>query len=189
MLESDYENFAALMLQISTAAIGKKEKPSNEQINFYFECLKDLPFDRIKTNAIGHFKTGSGFFPAVSELRGANDNTAALRDLQELENVTDAVSGNCFSSRLSAIAIGNHFRARGKEYMIPLALQFAPDIQGQSNPSATRAQFLKAWQSMQNRAESVNMKALPETNEPKRLSEILSGILPKIAGESQNGER
>ncbi len=189
MLESDYENFAALMLQISTAAIGKKEKPSNEQINFYFECLKDLPFDRIKTNAIRHFKIGSGFFPAISELRDSNDNTAALRDLQELENVTNAISGNCFSSRLSAIAIGNHFRAKGKEYMIPLALQFAQDIQGQSNSSATRAQFLKAWQSAQNRAESINMKALPETNKSKQLSEILSAILPEITCESQREEK
>jgi hypothetical protein len=183
MVEDDYQNFAELMMQAAIAATGKIEMPK-ERIDFYFECLIDIPLVNVRKNAIDHFRSKNGFFPSIAELRGADNDSEALNDFQEISNLLDAFSGDDMPVSLTRAALQAHLRSDQKEYLLPLAIQFAPDILDRSNPSATRAQFLKAWKGV--KINGKDHKQLAEAPTLKRLGEALKEI--KITGENNGND-
>ncbi|HPG41560.1 MAG TPA: hypothetical protein PLP19_10590 [bacterium] len=149
MVESDKKTFAQLLLQIDEICknIGtKKTEISSQTIDFYFEILRDLPFEIIKNNAVKFFRNKTGFFPSPADFRSNNEEQEALA-IKAWERI------NFYLDRFYHPDLGscmmNHIKERmeknGEIHLYNYLLQWGTEIISGGSIAATRKHFLDAY--------------------------------------------
>jgi hypothetical protein len=129
-----------------SAKTAKSEPPSKELKKGYFELLKDLDFEAVNKNGFDHFRKNR-YFPAACDLRGDTDKIneakadSAYRLVEFLmrEFYFEGYGESCMNT------IELKLKAWNETDLLPLLKRWGREILEGSNPSATRAQFLKSY--------------------------------------------
>jgi len=139
------------------------------KVELYFSCLKHLTLDQIIDRVEAHFKKNR-WFPQPCDFiddNGEVEATEAYNLIQELmDNFYDPTLGSC-----CLVAMQERLKDMNKEYINPLLLKWGSEIYERSNPTATRAQFLKAFKTD---IKSETEKQLKSKERYKQLKDILS---------------
>ena len=174
MTNQDKDKFSIFMKALCEA-FGKESSP--ERTRIYWEALKDLSYEIINKNAINHLRYNK-FFPAVCELRNEpNSETIIQADVELVENLCLEFIFPDFPQTGRNIVI-HKLEEMKKEYLVPLVDRFGAEIVNGTNPSATRAQMLRAHKA------EMEMKLLPKSEEFKELkvTETIESGLKRIGG-------
>lgn len=144
--------------------------PSVNQMKIYsnWAIASNLSFEEIEErgkNAI----LREGWFPKLNELFGVDDEALAQEDFQLLDHLVDAFLYPDFV-QVGMGVIKQKLRRQGKVYLVPLLQKFGAEIANKFNPTATRAQFLKAHKA--------NTKARMQLSPPKQKK--LEGRIEKL---------
>ena len=113
------------------------------KVELYFNCLKHLSLEQIIDRVEVHFKKNR-WFPQPCDFFEQNGKEAieAYNLIKELmDNFYDPTIGSC-----CLIAMDEHLKQINKEYLKPILLKWGCEIYEGSNPTATRAQFLKSYE-------------------------------------------
>jgi len=144
---------------------------SDSFVDFYFEALKDLEYDELHRNAIDYVNTaGKNRYPVPGDLRGDSEKEAL-----EAYTIIREMLNRFYSPELHGITLNiikEKLEKMGRPDLFPMLQNWGEEILYEQNPTATRAQFIRAY-----RAErKIVRKALPakENKEPKILAEFLS---------------
>lgn len=176
--KQDFVRFSKLMVELGSTT--PQGIPGPEKIEGYYQLLEDMEFDTIKQNAIYAIQS-KGFFPMVSEIRRENDilkiNEAKANDAYKI--VRDLMTKYYYPGfgRSCMDVIEFKLKEGKREDLIPFANRWGGEILENSNPSATRAQFLKSYM-----IESGEFYALPE-HKQRQISDTAAGLLEPIETE------
>jgi hypothetical protein len=174
----DYKAFAELLIKMwRVSSNGRNGKlPDDGIIEFYFAALQDVTLEQIRQNGLLHFrKNKGGWFPSVAELlQGEDVEALALMDYQYLSDVMDSFCGFGFGLA-SQRAIEIKLEKDGKQHLKPMLMQFHREIISNDNPTATRAQFLKAYKHQAEYEQNKNLLQPPE-----QIAGLLGGLTKKL---------
>ena len=171
----DFKRFSILMAIVGEATPG--EKPSPEKIEIYYRCLEDMSYEVIERNTFEAVKK-KGFFPLIPDIRNEPNSEAILQaDIELIENLCLEFIFPDFPQTGRNIVI-HKLEEMKKEYLVPLVDRFGAEIVNGTNPSATRAQMLRAHKA------EMEMKLLPKSEEFKELkvTETIESRLKRIGG-------
>lgn len=170
MTNNDYDKFSELLFQIASICISS-DKLTHEKVEFYFELLKDLEFDKIKQNSIDYLRTEKKpFFPSPAILRGDTQEKAI-----EAYNIITEMMNQFYSPDFHGITLGiirNRLKESGRSSLFPLLQKWGDEITSGTNPSATRAQFLKTY--------DTEIKIIERKKLPSGKSQHISGLLNQV---------
>jgi len=124
----------------------KSEPPSDAMKQLYFEILKDLDFETVNKNGFDHFKKNR-YFPAACDLRGEIDKINEAK-ADHAYRIIEFVMKKYFIPEFpqtSMNIIKHKLNLWNESALLPLADRWGMEIFEGSNPSATRAQFLKSY--------------------------------------------
>ncbi len=164
----DYEPFARLLALLSEMSLRNREI-SAETIEGYFQALEDLTFEEINRNAMLAVRTNGGHFPTVAELAGEEDPEIEAQKAFETisQLVCSFVGFGLGESSMTAIRI--KLEKAKQEHLVPLIRIWGSEIAYGDNPTATRAQFIKAFKadSARQRKELIarRLNLLPEAQQ------------------------
>jgi hypothetical protein len=144
--ETDFPRFLKLMLELGSTT--PQGVPSPEKVEGYFQLLEDMDFETIKQNAIYAIRS-KGFFPMISEIRREGDavklaEAKADRAYRLIEFLMRKYYYPGFGPSCMAV-IEDKLTKWGEMAVLPLLNRWGQEILENSNPSATRAQFLKSF--------------------------------------------
>jgi|GEM_PF-1711840 len=181
--EQDYEPFANLLALLSEMAV-RSRTISAETIEGYFQALEDLPFEAINRHAMLAVRTNGGHFPSVAELAGEEDpEIEAQKAFEDISRLVCSFVGMGFGET-SMTAIQIKLANEDKEDLIPLVRTWGAEIAYGTNPTATRAQFIRAYKAdtTKRRKELIaqRLNLLPE-GQRKELKEWTGKIAKKSA--------
>jgi len=179
MNQNDFNNFSQLLLQIDLICrqIGtKKEMISNETVEFYFEILRDVPFEVIKQNAVKYFRKNTGFFPSPAALREDKEEQEALahQAWDKINKYLDCYYhpdiGNCAMKMIE-----DKMRKNGELHLYRYLIEWGPEILSTGVLAATRKHFIDAF-----KAEKVlkEKRQLEGGNNPAR--QIVDDLTKKL---------
>jgi len=161
MTRQDFDRFTKLMLTIGEAT--PQGKPSPEKIEIYFRCLEDMNYEAVKQNAMNHLRYEK-FFPTISELR--NEAQLEIQAQEDYAIIKQLCQDFLFAGfgRSGTEAIRLMLEERGKGYLMPMVRRWGAEIANGYNPTATRAQFLRAYKAdaQRDRLPGSERKELPE---------------------------
>lgn len=149
MTEDDRPQFSQLLFQMDVVCknIGtKKEVLSDETIDFYFEILKDIPFEVIKQNAVKYFRKNTGFFPSPAALREDKEEQEALAHQvwdkinKYLDRYYHPDIGNCAMKMIE-----DKMRKNGELHLYRYLIEWGPEILYGGAIAATRKHFIDAF--------------------------------------------
>ena len=145
MKDNEFPEFGRLMIAWGEISAGNEEmrNPSDKKKEFYFAALRDLSLDQIIDNAVRHFKRNK-WFPAICELRNEDENSQAIEAYNDIKEAMFAYYEPMLGN-ISLDTIQEHLKNKGKEYLKPLLFEWGTEIHLGQNPSATRSQFIKAF--------------------------------------------
>lgn len=170
MTRDEFQKFSNLLLQISAVCINPNEL-TQEKTEFYYELLQDIPFDQIKQSATDYLRSEKKpFFPSPAILRGDTQEKAI-----EAYNIISETMFGFYAPELgpaSFTAMHHRLEKLGHSTLSPLLQRWGVEILAGNNPSATRAQFLKAYTTETKTAEK---KMLPSGK-----TQHISGLLNQI---------
>lgn len=189
MNNNDRLEFSLLMNQIAEAT-SNPEPPSPEKIDFYFEILKDLSLEQLRSNAIEYLrnnKTNRGFFPPASYLRDPRDPDL-IRQIREneakktLERIRYYLENFYFPviHAASLAAIRMKMQANNEMHLFPLLQEWGNEILD-APPAVVRAQFLKSY--VAEAASADQAIALPQPKETNIQNQI--GVALAQIGQSR----
>lgn len=173
MVKTDHTDFAALM-----AGLGETYGTtlSDERIRIYWMALKDLSLEEINRNATTHIRTNK-FFPKPCELRGESEEQLerqAMQDITFVERLClDFLSPGFQQSGM--VAVEEILKEQKKDYLVSLVRDWGAEIWNQSNPTATRAQMLRAYKAM-----ARDGKMLPAPAERAKIPERAEGMIKQV---------
>jgi hypothetical protein len=163
----------------------KSVPPTGELKKLYFDILKDLDFETVNRNGRDHF-TRNRYFPAACDLLGnserLNDARAdrAFRLVEHLMNefYDPAFQQACMAVIVSRVEMWEKADSSVKELnLIHLVKRWGLEIWEKSNPSATRAQFLKSFSLELGSYLSLREPARPQLSE--KTEELLRPLIDK----------
>jgi len=187
MVPDDLERFTIFMNQLAEVC-KEKDPPSDDKIKGYFILLMDMEFDDILANAYESVKHGENWFPSPMAMRGedkleyyADQAYMVAKQILADHFYPDfpATSLKVVRRKLNDVGLGGYF---------DIVNEFGLEMLNGDNPTATRAQFRRAFKSI---ATVGKMRELPEflkkapkqinahSNEPKALASIAKKILAK----------
>lgn len=154
---------------------------SQDMFNFYFEALRDVSIEVIKRNALLYINTaGKMKFPIPGDLRDSGDSEA-IDAWNTINRLIDAVYDPAFHMA-SMMAIKSQLESHGKSHYWQFVQQWGNEILDGSNPTATRAQFLKHYQAQKQIALN---RQLQGKDVPRQIAEMAKKMLAK-SEESKN---
>ena len=175
MIEADKKRFVQLLAMLGELYNKNISGPLQE---FYFVALQDLEYEKIHKNALNFVNTKKNFkgFPDPGDLR--NEETKALESYNIIKEMMIRFYDPTFHKATLEIIKDRLERSR-MDYMFPLLQRWGDEIMNGSNPSATRAQFLKSYQT-----DTSIRKRLPSKRQSEKISENINKII-EIAGENR----
>ncbi len=139
----DFEKFNKLMVKINELTPGKDITPTG--VDGYFECCEDLNFEVVEKNCMKYVQM-VGFFPKVPDMRGETQEDLELQARADLDLVTHLVENFLFegfgSVGLNVVKI--KLEEKNRLDLLPFASRWGHELAYSDNPTATRAQALKA---------------------------------------------
>ena len=175
MTNNEFDKFSELLFQIASICISS-DKLSHEKVEFYFELLKDLEFEQIKQNAIYYLRTEKKpFFPSPAIFRGDTQEKAI-----EAYNIIQEMMNRFYSPDFHGITLGiirERLEKSGRSSLFPLLQKWGDEISFGNNPSATRAQFLKGY--------NTEVKIAERKKLPSGKSQHISGVLNSITKDKE----
>ena len=139
--DKDYGRFAILMATLSEATPGKDATP--EKVEIYYRLLEDMAYRDVERNALNAIRR-TGFFPLIPDIRNEMDVDA--KAMEEYEFIRDLVDNFCFAGfgQCGLNIIDMKLKEAGKEYLYPFIRRWGMELAYTENPTATRAQAMKA---------------------------------------------
>lgn len=167
MKASEFKDFTALIHKIWKASKDGRSKPvpDSEMIEFYFSVLQDLELSEIRENALKYYRnTKGGWFPSVAELRqGEDPEVKAMSDFRLLKDLVESYCGyGIGQSGMRAVNI--RLETMKRTDLLPLLNEFRDELYTNDNPTATRAQFLKAHKAIETIKENNRLLVEHEKN-------------------------
>jgi len=148
---------------------------SQDMFNFYFEALRDVSIETIKRNALLYINTaGKIKFPIPGDLRDSSD-MEAIDAWNTINRLLDAIYDPSFHMA-SMMAIKSNLESHGKGHYWQFVQQWGNEMLDGSNPTATRAQFLKHYQAQKQIALN---RQLQSQTVPPQLAEMAKKMLEK----------
>ena len=170
MQKNHLKEFSELIAMLSEV-YAKDVSP--KLVEFYFEALRDLDYNEIHQNAIQYINIpNKNKFPSPGDLRGID--TRADKALTIITEYMDKFYSPDFHG-VTMHVIRNKMRIAGHEYLFPILQKWGYEITCGNNPTATRAQFLKSYQS-EKEFSAKQLMSIKKKGEPKQLKAILKQI-------------
>lgn len=174
----DFQNFAKLMISLGTAT--PKGIPTPETIESYYMLLEDMDFQTVKDNAVYAVRQ-KGFFPMVSDIRRDQDAQKILEaEANEAYKILETLLERYFWPGMGetfANIVKDKLNEMGKPELLPMLYRWGSEIHNGTNPSATRAQFLKSYISEHGEYGQLSGKRMNEISE--QAAKLLNPILEK----------
>lgn len=177
MTLNDLERFTRFMHELASGC-KEKDPPGADKIKMYFVVLMDMEFDDIRENAFQYLRTKPNWFPGMDDLRGVEriEHYADQAYLKAKQIVSDYFSPDFPQSslkvvkrQLDKVGLGGYFE---------LIDEFGYEMLKGTNPTATRAQFKRAFINI---ATVGKMRQLPAFLQ-KAPQQITDGS-PRVLGE------
>ena len=167
--KNDFKEFAGMMATMAEALPGSKLSP--EKIEIFFQALQDMDLETIKQRMLDHLRYNK-FFPTVAEIRNEDPELNAQEDYKLIERLCRDFIFEGFQ-RSGMQAIDMKLRDMGKAYLMPMVMDWGSEIVYGGNPTATRAQFLKAYKAEQKhlRLKAADERAALEQPKLKQLTD------------------
>ena len=174
MTENDRQKFSQLMIMMAEVSVGNEfKRPSADKIQMYYNLLSDLSFDIIKLNAEKHFRKNK-WFPAISELRGESDEKLKIKAQESFKILNDVIEKYYVAGfACTCDIVEQKLKAMNREDLISDFYKWGTEIVNNSNPTATRAQFLNAYVAHKIIASD---RQIETGNKSKQLGEIIKKI-------------
>lgn len=168
--EIDFAKFSAMMIMVGEAT----QSPSPEKIEIYFRALSDMEYSGVEKNAMYHLRF-SKFFPTIPELRKEENGELEAQTAYAL--IESLVENFLFPGFQGAgmCVIEQKLQGAGKKELIPLAQKWGPEIAGGSNPTATRAQFLKSFKAEMELSRQKQIMGKESVKLPENVNRYLEG--------------
>lgn len=135
-----------MLFKINELTPGKDITPS--AVDGYFDCCEDLDFEVVEHNCMSYIKT-VGFFPKVPDMRGETQEDIELQsqaDLDMLKSLCDMFVFDGFGQTGYNI-LQMKLKEKGRSDLLPFINRWGYELVYSDNPTATRAQALKALKS------------------------------------------
>lgn len=144
MTINDLEKFTEFMHQIAEGC-KEKEPPSKDKIKMYFVVLMDMDFIEIQENAFAYLRTKPNWFPGMDELRGVDriEHYADQAYLKAKQIVSDYFYPDFPQTSLKVVK--RELEKVGLAGYFDIVNEFGYEMLTGYNPTATRAQFKKAF--------------------------------------------
>jgi len=169
------ENISAFNLEIQAVAELYGKDISDERVLMYWEALKDLEWEEFKVNVSRHIKINK-FFPLPSELRDSDDPEAiANQDFDIIVDLMNKFSFDGFQQCGSAI-IELKLKEMNRIDLYDPYQRWGSRILNDNNPSALRAQFIRA-RSAEIKRDNLQLPSGPER---KQIQDKVDGLLEGI---------
>ncbi len=143
---NDFEKFNKLMVKINELTPGKDISPT--AVDGYFEVCEDIDFEIIEKNCMKYVQM-VGFFPKVPDMRGETADDLELQAQADLDYVKSLVEAYVFDGfgQTGFNIIKMKLEKKGRLDLLPFANRWGHELAYSDNPTATRAQALKALKS------------------------------------------
>ena len=170
--ENDFTKFAILMHTIAEVCPG--EKPSDEKVELYFRTLQDMKFETVNKRMSNHLRFNK-FFPTICEIRQEADFEAIAN--QDYALIEDLVRNFLFPEFMQCGVglIEDKLIEQGKPELVPLFKRWGTEIMSGRNPTATRAQFIKAHIS-EKKIKKLRQIESGESKQLEKTDKLIEGI-------------
>lgn len=174
----DYARFSQFLISLGTGT--PQGIPTPEKIESYFMLLEDMDFETVKANAIYAVRK-KGFFPMISDIRREAEarnflEAEADKAFRIIETILERYFWPGYGESFSNIA-KDKLSEMGRPDLLPLLLRWGGEIYSGTNPSATRAQFLKSFQI--EHGEYQSLPPVDQTEISDKITALLNPVLEK----------
>lgn len=170
--KKDYVRFVLLMQTIAETCPG--EKPSTDKCELYFKLLQDMDYETIEKRMSDHLRFNK-FFPTISEIRQEPDlEVIANRDYAIIEELIK----NFLFPEFMQCGVGlieDKLTKKEKAHLIPIFRNWGSEIMNNRNPTATRAQFIKAHIA-EMKIERIRQIESGDKEQIEKTNELIEGI-------------
>ncbi len=141
--KNDYEKFSQMLFKLDQITPGKDITPT--AIDGYYQCCEDIDFETIEKNCMKYVQM-VGFFPKVPDMRGETKEDLDIQAQTDLDYVKSLVEAYIFDGfgQTGFNIIKMKLEKKGRLDLLPFANRWGYELAYSDNPTATRAQALKA---------------------------------------------
>ncbi len=168
---NDFERFNKLMVKINELTPGKDITPT--AIDGFFDCCEDLDFETVEHNCMSYVKM-VGFFPKVPDMRGETQEDIELQAQEDLDMITRLCEMFVFDGfgQTGYNILKMKLEDKGRSDLLPFVNRWGNELVYSNNPTATRAQALKALKS-EKTSQILNRL-------PGKSNKVISGHIDKL---------